>query len=82
MIFGQAAAARQWLNYAAAQAPIGSTILRLNLDKTSVKLFQGGGKGPIFSRRRIAFLVAEVLAAGLLAVFGFRNVRLVVAAAT
>ena len=52
MIFGQAAAAWQWFNYAAAQAPTGSTILRINLDETSVKLFQGDGKGAVFFKKK------------------------------
>ena len=46
--FRQAAAAWQWFKYAAAQAPTGSTVLRINLDETSVKLFQGDGKGAVF----------------------------------
>ena len=41
----------QWWNYAVASVPTGGRILRFNLDETSVKLFQGEGKGIIFSRK-------------------------------
>ena len=42
----------QWWNYAVASVPTGCRILRLNLDETSVKLFQGEGKGTIFFKTR------------------------------
>ena len=42
----------QWWNYAVASVPTGCRILRLNLDETSVKLFQGEGKGTIFFKKR------------------------------
>jgi hypothetical protein len=49
----QAHAVWQWYNCCAARVPAGKRPLRINLDETSVCLFQGGGKGTIaFKRRR------------------------------
>ena len=51
----QAFAAWQWWNYCSAQVPAGKTILRINMDETSICLFQGDGKGTVFvdkKRRR------------------------------
>lgn len=42
----------QWWNYALASVPVGFRILRLNLDETSVRLFQGDGKGTVFFQKR------------------------------
>ena len=51
----QASAVWQWWNCAAgaaSQEDPGLEVLRLNLDETSVGLFQGGGKGTIVCRKR------------------------------
>ena len=42
----------QWRNFALAQAPPGHQVLRINLDETSVKLFQGDTKGTVFFTKR------------------------------
>ena len=42
----------QWWNFVAARAPAGHSLLRLNLDETSVKLFQGDGKGAVFFSKK------------------------------
>ena len=42
----------QWWNCAASCVGPGLEILRINLDETSVCLFQGGGKGTIVCRKR------------------------------
>ena len=42
----------QWSNFAIAQAPPGRQVLRINLDETSVKLFQGDAKGTVFFKKR------------------------------
>ena len=44
----QARAVWQWWNYIETRAPEGKSILRVNMDETSVCLFQGGGKGTVF----------------------------------
>ena len=51
----QAMAAWRWYNYVSGQVPPGKQVLRLNLDETSVCLFQGGGRGNVFvsSKRRL-----------------------------
>ena len=49
--FDQASAVRQWWNCAADRASPGE-LLRINLDETSVCLFQGGGKGTVICRKR------------------------------
>ena len=44
----------QWFNYACSQVPADKEALRLNLDETSICLFQGGGKGNVFiSKKRL-----------------------------
>ena len=48
----QAIAAWQWFNHLASRAPAGKTILRINIDKTSVCLFQGTGRGTVFYCRK------------------------------
>ena len=48
----QAHAVWQWYNCCAARVPAGRAPLRVNLDETSVALFQGGGKGTIMCRKR------------------------------
>ena len=44
----QAVPSMQWYNYVSEQVPPGTQVLRLNLDETSVCLFQGGVKGNVF----------------------------------
>ena len=44
----KAIAAWQWYNYLAACVPIGYTILRINLDETSICLYQGARFGNSF----------------------------------
>ena len=48
----QADAVWQWYNSCAAQVPVGKTPLRINVDETSVCLFQGGGKGTVMFKKR------------------------------
>ena len=48
----QAHAVWQWYNCCAAKVPAGKAPLRINMDETSVALFQGGGKGTIMFRKR------------------------------
>ena len=47
MFFPQASAVWQWWNYYMAQLPTGKVPLRINLDETSICLFQGHSKGTI-----------------------------------
>ena len=42
----------QWWNCAAASMPAGRAPLRINLDETSIALFQGHSKGNVFFRKR------------------------------
>ena len=44
----QAFAAWQWWQYCRGELPVGKAALRINLDETSVCLFQGGSKGTVF----------------------------------
>lgn len=48
----QAFAAWRWWNHAESRVPAGKTPLRINLDETSVALFQGGSRGTIFFRKK------------------------------
>ena len=48
----QAHAVWQWYNCCAARVPAGRAPLRINLDETSVALFQGGSKGTIMYNKR------------------------------
>ena len=48
----QGAAVWQWWNCASAALPAGRTFLRLNLDETSICLYQGGNKGTVFFKKR------------------------------
>ena len=48
----QAFAAWQWYNYVADRVPAGKTALRINLDETSVCLFQGTGRGTVFVSKK------------------------------
>ena len=48
----QAAVAWQWFNFLKEQVPGGKAVLRLNVDETSVCLFQGGSKGNVIVRKR------------------------------
>ena len=52
----QALAAWRWYNYVADQVPAEKRILRLNIDETSVCLFQGSGRGNVFvsKKRRVS----------------------------
>ena len=47
----QALAVWQWWRYCGDQLPAGKAFLRINLDETSVCLFQGGGKGTVFVKK-------------------------------
>lgn len=50
----QALAAWRWFNYVSGQVPPGKEPLRLNLDETSICLFQGSGRGNVFiSKKRV-----------------------------
>ena len=51
-IGNQAHAVWQWYNCCAARVPRGKQPLRINLDETSVCLFQGGGKGTVALNKR------------------------------
>ena len=42
----------QWFNACARRVPEGKSLLRINMDETSVCLFQGGGKGNIIFKKR------------------------------
>jgi len=42
----------QWWNYCHDHVPSGKTLLNINLDETSVCLFQGQGKGNIFATKK------------------------------
>ena len=45
----------QWWNYCSSHVSVGKTSLTINLDETSICLYQGGGKGNIFvSKKRMA----------------------------
>lgn len=48
----QAFAAWQWWQYCCGELPAGKAPLRINLDETSVRLFQGGGKGWVFATKK------------------------------
>ena len=48
----QAHAVWQWYNFCVARVPSGKAPLRINVDETSVCLFQGGGKGTIVFNKR------------------------------
>ena len=52
----QALAALHWYNYVADQVPADKRILRLNIDETSVCLFQGSGRSNVFvsKKRRVS----------------------------
>ena len=47
----QALAVWQWWRYNGDQLPAGKSFLRINLDETSVCLFQTGGKGTVFVKK-------------------------------
>ena len=42
----------QWYNCCASRVPDGKSILRINMDETSVCSFQGGGKGTVVFKKR------------------------------
>lgn len=42
----------QWWNYVLSEVPNGKAVLRVNLDETSICLFQGAGKGAVFVQKR------------------------------
>lgn len=48
----EAFAAWQWWNYLLSEVPSGKAVLRINLDETSICLFQGAGKGAVFVDKR------------------------------
>ena len=48
----QALAAWQWFNCMSNKLPAGKTVLRINMDETSVCLWQGQGKGTVLFRKR------------------------------
>lgn len=45
-------AAWQWFNYYSSQLPVGKRMLRINLDETSLCLFQGHSKGTVFASKK------------------------------
>lgn len=45
-------AAWQWFNYYSSQVPVGKRMLRINLDETSLCLFQGDRKGTVFISKK------------------------------
>ena len=45
----QAMAAWQWWNFCENQVPMGKEVFRINMDETSVCLWQGDGKGIVFA---------------------------------
>jgi hypothetical protein len=49
----------QWYNCCSARAPAGKSLLRINLDETSVCLFQGGGRGTVLFNKRKQPLAEE-----------------------
>ena len=51
-MISQAAAAWQWFNYYSREVQPGKQILRINLDETSVCLFQGDRKGTVFVHKK------------------------------
>ena len=48
----QSAAVWQWWSFLKGQVPAGKTILRVNVDETSVCLFQGTAKGTVMATKR------------------------------
>lgn len=48
----QAVAAWQWFNHLASRVPAQRSLLRINIDETSVCLFQGTGKGTVFHSKK------------------------------
>ena len=53
----QASAAWQWWNFYDSNRPSGKELLRINLDETSICMFQGGVRGTVFAskkRRRVS----------------------------
>ena len=50
----EAAAVWQWWNFLLAQVPGGKAALRINMDETSICLYQGASKGTIIARKRKA----------------------------
>ena len=52
MLLLQARAVWQWYNYLQARAADGKRLLRINLDETSICLFQGDVKGTVFYDRK------------------------------
>jgi len=48
----QAHAAWQWWNYCCARLPAGKACVKINLDETSVCLFQGDSKGNVFVNKK------------------------------
>ena len=51
VMFGKCVAAWQWHNYLCSQVPSDKRVLRLNLDETSVCLFQGSRFGNLFTNK-------------------------------
>ena len=47
----QACSSWQWFNYCASMVPGGKQLLRINMDESSVCLFQGRGRGNVFLKR-------------------------------
>lgn len=48
----QAVAAWQWYNCLSSKIPVGKAVLRINMDETSVCLWQGQSKGTVLFRKR------------------------------
>ena len=49
----------QWFNYYEARVPAGKTLLRINVDETSIALYQGGNSGCIFFSKKRQFTEEE-----------------------
>ena len=56
----QAFAAWQWWNFYNAQVAAGKQLLKINLDETSLRLFQGDGRGIIFASKNCPAPVQSV----------------------
>ena len=48
----KASASWQWWNYCCSQVPEGKSVLRINMDETSVCLWQGHRRGTVFVDRK------------------------------
>ena len=49
---GETFAVWQWWSHARSKVPLGKEALRINMDETSVSLYQGAAKGTIIANKR------------------------------